>query len=79
MADLLPVDESRSVQLQIDPTRWRSAILLFGCLAAKKTAVLALLQREGGATLDEFMIAKTEAFTRRCRCGVARPAVKGFT
>src|ERR1019366_6563140 len=28
------VDESRSVQLQINPTRWRSAILLVGCLAA---------------------------------------------
>src|ERR1035438_4583244 len=27
-------DESRSVQLQINPTRWRSAILLVGCLAA---------------------------------------------
>src|SRR4029077_3768388 len=27
-------DESRSVQLQINPTAWRSAILLVGCLAA---------------------------------------------
>src|ERR1035437_2444740 len=34
MAGLLLVDESRSVQLQINPTSWRSAILLVGCLAA---------------------------------------------